>query len=411
MPRTPPGIEPRQKADGKWTYRIRWREGGGRDGRVRSESFDLLADARDFQARLLANGRRHPGRFRGEEPSIPRAKGAAETFAAFGRRYIESLTGVGDGWRLDCLADLDRYMAPVLGDLQLAQVDAMAARTWVRHLEEGTLPGVVFRHGRLAPQTVHRLVTQAGAIMRAAMDAELVPRDPFRKLNTGRRDRDLHDEMTVLTREEWDDFRLLLPEGRYRDLCTMLVLTGLRWSEATALPVGAVDVLASPPRLHVGRAWKWVRAHAAPDGTKVSGRYVLGPPKTRRSRRTLTFTDEVREVLIPYVAASPDDALVFTTQRGRPIRASNFHRDVWGPAVSAFAGDVYDEDGELVRRGPGKRPRVHDLRHTFASWLIDAGRPMVSVQRRLGHQSITTTVDRYTHLLPPADSGDLAALR
>ena len=37
--------------------------------------------------------------------------------------------------------------------------------------------------------------------------------------------------------------------------------------------------------------------------------------------------------------------------------------------------------------------RLHDLRHTHTAWLISAGRPLPSIQRRLGHRSITTTID------------------
>ena len=47
-----------------------------------------------------------------------------------------------------------------------------------------------------------------------------------------------------------------------------------------------------------------------------------------------------------------------------------------------------------------KRPRVHDLRHTHASWMIAAGVDLFVLQRRLGHESITTTTETYAHLLP-----------
>ena len=46
------------------------------------------------------------------------------------------------------------------------------------------------------------------------------------------------------------------------------------------------------------------------------------------------------------------------------------------------------------------RPRIHDLRHTAASWMIAAGLDLVTVQYMLGHESVTTTADLYGHLLP-----------
>ncbi|MCA0329475.1 MAG: tyrosine-type recombinase/integrase [Actinobacteria bacterium] len=45
---------------------------------------------------------------------------------------------------------------------------------------------------------------------------------------------------------------------------------------------------------------------------------------------------------------------------------------------------------------------MHDLRHSHASWLIAAGVPLPVIQRRLGHESIQTTVDVYGHLAPDA---------
>src|SRR6202040_4460447 len=70
-----------------------------------------------------------------------------------------------------------------------------------------------------------------------------------------------------------------------------------------------------------------------------------------------------------------------------PVRAHNFNPNVWEPA-RARAKD----------NGLTKKPRVHDLRHTNASWLIQAGVPLTVIQRHLGHESIQTTVDRYGHL-------------
>ena len=70
-----------------------------------------------------------------------------------------------------------------------------------------------------------------------------------------------------------------------------------------------------------------------------------------------------------------------------PVRAQNFHSNAWGPALA-----------KATEKGLTKKPRVHDLRHTNASWLIQAGVPLTVIQRHLGHESIQTTSDRYGHL-------------
>ena len=45
-----------------------------------------------------------------------------------------------------------------------------------------------------------------------------------------------------------------------------------------------------------------------------------------------------------------------------------------------------------------KRIRIHDLRHSHASMLINLGMPINMVSKRLGHENIQTTLDTYTHL-------------
>jgi site-specific recombinase XerD len=56
----------------------------------------------------------------------------------------------------------------------------------------------------------------------------------------------------------------------------------------------------------------------------------------------------------------------------------------------------------------GFRPRVHDLRHAHASWLLAGGADLQVVKERLGHASIMTT-QKYLHTLPDADDTALDA--
>jgi integrase len=84
-------------------------------------------------------------------------------------------------------------------------------------------------------------------------------------------------------------------------------------------------------------------------------------------------------------AVSHDDPL-FTGPTGGGLDYSNWRYRVWAPAVKA-AGLV------------GVTP--HATRHTTASWLVQAGVPLYSVQQLLGHESPAMTM-RYAHLAPDA---------
>jgi integrase len=86
---------------------------------------------------------------------------------------------------------------------------------------------------------------------------------------------------------------------------------------------------------------------------------------------------------------------MFRATRGGPVQHSYFHPKVWVPRT---------------RKAGLEGVRLHDLRHTHASWLIARGIDVVTISRRLGHESITTTIDRYGHLLPDQDAGAAAAV-
>lgn len=76
---------------------------------------------------------------------------------------------------------------------------------------------------------------------------------------------------------------------------------------------------------------------------------------------------------------------VFTTRAGRRIDPDNFRRRVWP---------------EVLKKAELRKIRIHDLRHTYASLLIQQGEGLTYVKEQLGHHSIRVTADTYAHLIP-----------
>jgi integrase len=146
---------------------------------------------------------------------------------------------------------------------------------WINELEaEGRKPKTIANY--------HGLLFQ---IMDAAVRHEppLRSGNPCKDTRLPRRDTgdEVHDEMVFLTYPQYQLIRSYAPTP-VRDMLDVAVGTGLRFAELTALQVGDLDILAKPhPMLRVRRAWK----------TDEKGRRAkLGPPKTRRSRRTVQLT-------------------------------------------------------------------------------------------------------------------------
>lgn len=315
------------------------------------------------------------------------------TLAEWAVTYLDKAGGilrVNDGTRAGYQAILDATILPRLGELPVSAITADDVTRWVSWLEEQDSRR---RPGRkVSGKTVrnhHALLSQ---ILAAADARGMRSGNPARgaKISRTRRER-----MTVLTQSEFAVLLHFIPAAR-RPLVMWLAGTGMRWSEATALTWGDVDRDARPMLAHVDKAWQ---------KSSATGARVVGPPKSDAGERTVSVPDAlVRELGKP----GRGDALVFTTSRGGALWPGSFYDRVWKPAVEA-ANDA--ERCAAAGLAPiGKRPRLHDLRHSHASWLIAAGRPLPYIQARLGHEKITTTVDTYGHLLPDAQQGDADAV-
>ena len=311
------------------------------------------------------------------------------TVSEWAERWVATRTGIAPRTQHAYRVTLERHVLPKLGDLQLARLSRSDVEAWVASLQS-----------TMAPKTL----VNAHGVLSSMLESATRETPPLRPDNPARgirlrRGGTTDAEMCFLTHAEWallyGCLERVSTAGREVDasigqhLGLVLVGSGLRYSEATALQVKHVDLLAPVCTLRVAQAWKRL-----PDST-----YRLDEPKTRRSRRTVTVSDEVRDVLITRCAGKAPDELVFMTTTDSQLKNARFSTYYWQPAVE-----------RAQQQGLEKRPRIHDLRHTHAAWLIAAGRPLPSIQRRLGHESITTTVDTYGHLMVEVDTGDIAAL-
>jgi integrase len=124
-----------------------------------------------------------------------------------------------------------------------------------------------------------------------------------------------------------------------------------------------------------------------------------GAPKSRASRRTVSIPGPIRQLLVTYLGAGlggtgQSDELIFTTANRHPVRHGRFYGKVFRPAVKR----TWPEGHRLHRL------RWHDLRHTCAALSLAVSPNLHVVKERLGHESITTTIDIYGHLLPSVDA-------
>ncbi len=378
--------KPRQNRDGTTSWRVNFRVGR----RTTTETFTTLAGAQKFIDLAADVGWQAAREIRlathRSDPNIP-------TLARWLDLHLAELEssatpGTIHGYRQEAR----RAWLPRLGRLPLDVISRELIVDWVAwQRKQETYRSALARRkaveqGKVAPpirlvsdKTIRNAHGLLSSVLDAASERYGLP-NPSKGVKLPS-DGEI-PEMQFLTPTEYDRLLSEIPDY-WQPLVAILAGSGCRWGEATALRVGDFDLGLDVPVVRITRAWK----------RGERGGAYLGSPKTRRGRRTVTLDPTTVAAIRHLIDGQPADQPVFVGARGGRVAHQNFHPRVWNPAVE--------------RAALGKQPRIHDLRHSHASWLIGAGVPLPVVQYRLGHESIKTTVDRYGHLMPGA--GDLAS--
>jgi integrase len=274
---------------------------------------------------------------------------------------------------------VDCHINPHIGSVKLAkltgsQVNALYAKL----AESGKQDG---KKG-LSPMTIHHVhsclhkackdAVRWGHISRNPLDAA----DPPRKKGDGTR------EMRTWTREQLKAFLEAVADERLSPLWHTIAMTGMRRGEALGLRWSDVDL--ENGRLSVRRAL-----------IPISRDVVVSEPKTAKGRRAIALDSGTVEVLKAQAARQLDEqtqadevwiesGLVFTAANGAALDPESVSR-YWRQAV---------------KRSMLPSIRLHDLRHTHATLALQAGIHPKVVSERLGHATISITLDTYSHAIP-----------
>lgn len=183
---------------------------------------------------------------------------------------------------------------------------------------------------------------------------------------------EIDKELNVWTVEEFNQFIAKVNHPVYSVFFCFLFWTGCRRGEAIALQ--KKDLNGNSVTIKYSQR------------TQTQG---LKPTK-KRTVRTIKIDDILVSQLQPLLKQPGN--YVFGGEAGLSVNMIDtwFHRGIQESGV--------------------KRIRLHDLRHSHASWLINNGVNIVAVSKRLGHKDITTTLNTYTHLLESTDNGMMAKI-
>lgn len=225
----------------------------------------------------------------------------------------------------------------------------------------------------LAPRTVRYCHTVLHNALGQAVKWRMIPQNPALYVDLPRKQ---HREMHAMTEAEAGRFLAASACEEDHALFALLLTTGLRPSEAMGLKWSDYD-----PR---SRTLSVSRVVARPAG----GGWRFEAPKTAKSRRSFEVPAGLAALLEQHRAKPRENphGFIFPNLDGDPLHIQN------------LSSRVYKRI--LKRAGLPDSFRLYDLRHTCATLLLLAGVHPKVVSDRLGHSSISETMDTYSHVLP-----------
>lgn len=234
----------------------------------------------------------------------------------------------------------------------------------------------------LSARTVRYLHAVLNSALRQAVKWGMLARNPAEAVELPKQFR---KEMSALSPKEAAEFLKAATEDRFGVLFAFALATGMRPEEYLGLQWKDVDL--ERGTVTVRRALVW----------REKGGWYFGEPKTARSRRSIPLPASTVRALAEHrrkqaeerLKMGPDyqqHDLVFATTEGGPLAPRNLKRRHFRP---------------ILKRA--KLPldfRLYDLRHSCATLLLAAGEHPKVVSERLGHATVTLTLDVYSHVLP-----------
>jgi integrase len=222
--------------------------------------------------------------------------------------------------------------------------------------------------------TLRKIIVTFNQVMSYAVRHKYIDYNPVRDAERPKsQGTEKKEQIRILTPSEIKAFLEVEAELKYKTLFMMAIFSGARQGELLGLKWTDIDWFNN--QAHIQRTFnkgKWYR------------------PKSKNSDRKIDLGPSMMAELKRWRIACPKSELdlVFPNRASQPINQANMLNRHFFPALKA-----------------AKIPRIrfHDLRHTYASLLIDQGENIKYIQNQLGHSSPIVTLEVYAHIMNPVN--------
>lgn len=336
--------------NGTWTSKFKYRDWRGEKRQKTKRGFERKKDALDFEAEFKAT--------LVHSVDIP--------FTALVKNYLGDLT---KNHKIEITTAerkqraFDKMISPYFGQKpinQIAELDVLNWQTWVQQKGFDKFKGVGY-----APTYLKSINNELSAMMNYAVRYYRLPYNPCER--AGSMGKSSAEAMEIWTLDQFEQFIGYADKSDARIAFDILFWTGIREGELLALT--PADFLPGS-RLDIKKSF-----------AVVNGEHIIKKPKNDPSIRCIAIPqflyDEVQNYMHGLYGLERTDRL-FT-----------------------FTKSFLLKEIKRMAHMAGLEPiRIHDLRHSHASLLIEMGFNILMISERLGHKNVQTTWNTYAHLYP-----------
>ena len=252
---------------------------------------------------------------------------------------------------------MELKIVPYFGDKRVNDIIAADIRQWQNEL---------IKMG-YSPTYLKTINNQLSAIFNYAVRYYDLKSNPCAK--AGSMGKSKAEEMDFWTGEEFRRFIDSVMNKRLSYMAFMtLYWTGMRLGELLALNPKDVDL--EKRTIAITKSYQ-----------RLGKKDVITPPKTSKSKRVITIPEFLAADIKDYM-----DSLYDLQEDDRLFPITKYYLE--------------HEMQRGIKESGVKRIRVHDLRHSHASMLIELGFSPLEIANRLGHEKVETTLNTYAHLYP-----------
>ena len=254
---------------------------------------------------------------------------------------------------------LQTHILPFFGNKPINEIKASDVRRWQAKLMSSP--------NNYSQTYLKKINTELNSIINCAKRFYELNTNPCGKAGTIGKAK--AEEMDYWTYDEYIAFREGIKDKPLSYICfEVLYWTGMREGELLALSPADIDL--ENKIISINRTYQ-----------RIGGKDVFTSPKTRKSKRRIPIPDFLCQELSDYIQSR---YMLDADERLFPVTKSYLSHEMLRGCKNTGV----------------KKIRIHDIRHSHASLLINQGCDALMLADRLGHEKVSTTLNTYSHLFP-----------